>query len=161
MQGRIDDNMPSFGKSKIPTSFYVGPEGYPCQEPHWGELVAVSAQTGISSGGFPLANMKNWPPAALPEPAPQQRLALRSPPPVGSSSSVRPRTPVPGLRRQQRRRAWTTDVGINALATPLTYLGGDGDQYVVAVVGGGEAGFTTTHSGTRTGHGEAHCIQAS
>src|SRR5690349_999646 len=38
--------LPSFGKSKIPTSFYVDPQGYPCNAPPWAELVGVSTSTG-------------------------------------------------------------------------------------------------------------------
>ena len=38
--------LPSFGKQKVPTNFYVDPQGYPCNAPPWSELVAVSTSTG-------------------------------------------------------------------------------------------------------------------
>ena len=38
--------LPSFGKQKVPTNFYVDQQGYPCNAPPWSELVAVSTTTG-------------------------------------------------------------------------------------------------------------------
>jgi quinoprotein glucose dehydrogenase len=38
--------LPSFGKQKVPTNFYVDPQGYPCNAPPWSEIVAVSSSTG-------------------------------------------------------------------------------------------------------------------
>ena len=35
--------LPSFGKQKVPTNFYVDQQGYPCNAPPWSELVAVSS----------------------------------------------------------------------------------------------------------------------
>lgn len=143
LQGRIDDNMPSFGKSKIPTNFFVGPEGYPCQEPPWGELVAVSTRTGDIVWRVPVGEY--------------EELTERGITGTGTATAAgAPITTASGLvfigaATDAKFRAfdgssgeelWSADVGINALATPLTYLGEDGNQYVVAVAGGGEAGFT-------------------
>ena len=38
--------LPSFGKQKVPTNFYVDQQGYPCNAPPWSEIVAVSTSTG-------------------------------------------------------------------------------------------------------------------
>ena len=38
--------LPSFSKSKMPTTFYTDPQGYPCNAPPWSEIVAVSTTTG-------------------------------------------------------------------------------------------------------------------
>ena len=50
--------LPSFSKSKIPTTYYTDPNGYPCNQPPWSELVAVSTSTGDIVWRVPLGDTR-------------------------------------------------------------------------------------------------------
>lgn len=139
LQTRISNGLQSFGKSKIPTNFYVGPSGYPCQEPPWAQLFAIDSATGDivwqttvgeyeeltemgitdtgtgTAAGGPLATAGG--------------LVF-----LGASNDATFRA----FESETGHAVWSAGIPANGRATPLSYLGNDGRQYVVAVAGGGE-----------------------
>jgi quinoprotein glucose dehydrogenase len=122
--------LPSFSKAKIPTTYYTDPSGYPCNQPPWSELVAVSTSTGdivwrMPLGEYPDLAAKGIKGTGTPE------LEVRSP---------RERARLHGATGDSRCRAstapaelWKATLDDDVKMTPLTYLGANGKQYVVAV----------------------------
>jgi len=134
--------LPSFGKSKIPTNFYVDPDGYPCNAPPWAELVAVSTATGDVVWRTPLGE--------YPE------LAARGIRNTGTASNHgAPIATASGLLfigstldfgfrafdARTGRELWKATLDNDVVMTPLTYQGGNGRQYVAVVSSGGQAEF--------------------
>ena len=108
-----------------------------CQQPPWGQLTAVNVHTGEFAWRVPLGVTDSLPPDKQKTGRPGQWRFDRH----------RRRA---GLHRRDRRRRfrafdartgkelWTVKLGGAAHATPSTYLGRDGRQYVViASTGGG------------------------
>jgi quinoprotein glucose dehydrogenase len=108
----------------------------PCQEPPWGELIAVNVNTGDVA----------W----------RSILGVSDHLPAGQQNTGRPGTGGPiltasgllfiGATDDRRFRAfetatgkeiWSRQLDYAAHATPITYLGGDGRQYVTIVATGG------------------------
>ena len=134
--------LPSFGKSKIPTSFYVDPQGYPCNAPPWAELVAVSTSTGDIVWRTPLGEYPELTAKGI----------------VGTGTAVNDGGPIStasglvfigatsdfGFRAfdgKTGKELWKATLDNDVLRTPMTYQGANGKQYVVAVAGGGDASF--------------------
>jgi glucose dehydrogenase len=109
---------------------------YPCQQPPWGELVAVDVNTGDLAWKIPLG--------VYPE------LVAKGVPPTGTPNLGGPITTASGLvfigaTKDARFRAidarsgkelWFAQLEAAAAATPMTFLGKDGTQYVVIAAGG-------------------------
>ncbi len=109
---------------------------YPCQQPPWGELVAVNVNTGDIVWKVPLG--------VYPE------LLARGVPPTGTPNLGGPIATASGLvfigaTKDARFRAfdaktgkelWYAQLEAPAVATPMTFLGRDGTQYVVIAAGG-------------------------
>jgi len=130
--------LPSFGKLKIP---FDDPEGYPCSAPPWGELMAISADTAETVWRVPLGEY--------------QELTKRGIPKTGTPNAGGPIVTASGLvfigsTTDQQFRAfdsatgkelWSATLPNDAIATPLTYMGRGGKQYVATVAGGGLDNF--------------------
>jgi quinoprotein glucose dehydrogenase len=130
--------LPSFGKVKIP---FDNPEGYPCSAPPWGELMAINADTADIVWRVPLGEYKE--------------LTKRGIPKTGTANAGGPIVTASGLvfigsTTDQQFRAfdsntgkelWSATLPNDAIATPLTYMGGNGKQYVATVAGGGLDNF--------------------
>jgi len=130
--------LPSFGKVKIP---FDNPEGYPCSAPPWGELMAINADTADIVWRVPLGEYKE--------------LTKRGIPKTGTANAGGPIVTASGLvfigsTTDQQFRAfdsstgkelWAATLPNDAIATPLTYLGRNGKQYVATVAGGGLDNF--------------------
>lgn len=141
--------LPSFGKSKIPTNFYVDQQGYPCNAPPWSELIAVSSTTGDVVWRTPLGEYKDLTAKGI----------------LGTGTAVNDGGPIAtasglvfigatsdfGFRAfdaKTGKELWRATLDNDVLMTPLTYQAGSGKQFVAAVAGGGDASF---HVPARTG----------
>ncbi len=134
--------LPSFGKQKVPSNFYVDQQGYPCNAPPWSELVAVSTTTGDVVWRTPLG-----------EYAELTAKGIR-----GTGTAVNDGGPIAtagglvfigatsdlGFRAfdgKTGKELWRATLDNDVLMTPLSYQGANGKQYVAAVAGGGDAAF--------------------
>ena len=109
---------------------------YPCQAPPWGELVAVNVNTGDVAWKVPLG--------IHPE------LVAKGIPPTGTVNLGGPIATASGLvfigaTKDRRFRAfdaktgkelWYAELEAQAAATPMTFMGKNGTQYVVVAAGG-------------------------
>ena len=109
---------------------------YPCQQPPWGELAAVNVNTGeiawkIPFGIYPELVAKGIPPTGTPN--------------LGGPIATASGLVFIGATRDARFRAydartgkelWYTQLEAAAGATPMTFMGRNGVQYVVTVAGG-------------------------
>lgn len=134
--------LPSFGKQKVPTNFYVDQQGYPCNQPPWAEIVAVSTTTGDIVWRTPLGEYKDLTAKGI----------------TGTGTAVNDGGPIAtagglvfigatsdfGFRAfdaKTGKELWRATLDDDALMTPLTYQGGNGKQFVVTVAGGGDVAF--------------------
>jgi glucose dehydrogenase len=109
---------------------------YPCQQPPWGELVAVNANTGDIAWKVPLGIY--------------EELVAKGIPPTGTPNLGGPITTASGLvfigaTKDNRFRAFDAKTGKELWyaklentpgATPMTFMGRNGKQYVVVAAGG-------------------------
>jgi glucose dehydrogenase len=134
--------LPSFGKQKVPTNFYVDPQGYPCNAPPWSELVAVSTSTGDIVWRTPLGEY----PELKAKGILNTGTAVNDGGPISTASGLVfiGATTDFGFRAfdaKTGKELWKATLPDDSLMTPLTYQGGNGKQFVVAVAGGGDAAF--------------------
>lgn len=109
---------------------------YPCQQPPWGELVAISANTGdvvwkIPFGIYPELVAKGIPPTGTPNLggpiATASGLVF-----IGATKDARFRA----YDAKAGKELWYAQLEAAGGATPMTYMGRDGKQYVVIAAGG-------------------------
>jgi glucose dehydrogenase len=134
--------LPSFGKQKVPTNFYVDPQGYPCNAPPWSELVAVSTSTGDIVWRTPLGEYPDLKARGILNTG----TAVNDGGPIATASGLVfiGATTDFGFRAfdaKTGKELWKATLPDDSLMTPLTYQGGNGKQFVVAVAGGGDAAF--------------------
>jgi glucose dehydrogenase len=134
--------LPSFGKSKVPTNFYVDQQGYPCNAPPWSELMAVSSTTGDIAWRVPLGEY----PELKAKGITGTGTAVNDGGPIATASGLVfiGATSDFGFRAfdaKSGKELWRTTLDNDVLMTPLSYQGANGKQYVAAVAGGGDAGF--------------------
>ena len=115
-------------------------QGIPCNPPPWGTLAAVDLGTGTLAWDVPLGH--------LPEEHPL--LSLAGPPPIGTPGGGGPIVTAGGLvfiaatmdRKlrafdlQSGREVWQASLPFAGIATPMTYRGTDGRQFLVIAAGG-------------------------
>jgi len=115
---------------------FLDHERYPCQQPPWGELSAVSATTGEIVWKVPLGNFDELAP---------QGLENTGTPNVGGTIATAGGLVFVGATNDSKLRAfdsrtgkelWAARLDATGNATPITYLGRDGQQYVVIAAGG-------------------------
>ena len=115
---------------------FLDQERYPCQRPPWGELTAVDANTGDIAWKVPLGNYDEL--AA-------QGLKNTGTPNVGGAIATAGGLVFIAATNDSRMRAfssktgeelWFTRLDATGNATPITFLGRDGEQYVVIAAGG-------------------------
>jgi quinoprotein glucose dehydrogenase len=129
------------GPDKAPpmlgTNFWDGRKSWPCQQPPWGELVAVNMSTGDVAWRVPLGSF--------------EELDALGVPATGTLNRGGPIATAGGLvfiaaSQDARFRAfdartgkvlWAADLTENGRAVPITYLGRRGKQYVAIMAGGG------------------------
>lgn len=142
LQTRVSEGLPSFGKTKIPTSYYVAPDGYPCNEPPWSELYAIDTATGDIVWRVPVGEYAGLTErgitgtgtatAAGGPLATAGGLVF-----IGASNDARFRA----FDSATGKELWSAFLDLNVRSTPMSYLGADGKQYVVAIAGGGDGEF--------------------
>lgn len=127
------DNAPPM----LGTNFWDGRKGWPCQQPPWGELLAVNVNTGDIAWRVPLGSF--------------EELDALGVPPTGTPNRGGPIATAGGLvfiaaSQDARFRAfdartgqvlWVADLSENGRAVPITYRGKNGKQYVAIMAGGG------------------------
>jgi quinoprotein glucose dehydrogenase len=109
---------------------------YPCQQPPWGELVAVNANTGdiawkVPFGVYPELVAKGIPPTGTPNLggpiATASGLVF-----IGATKDARFRA----FDARTGKELWYAQLEAAGGATPMTYMGRNGRQYVVIAAGG-------------------------
>jgi glucose dehydrogenase len=122
----------SLAKSKIQ---FTDPDGYPCSAPPWGELMAINAATGDTVWREPLGELKELTAKGIPKTGTNN---------AGGSVATAGGVLFIGASQDKMFRAfdsrtgkelWSADLAANGGATPLTYLGKNGKQYVAIVTG--------------------------
>jgi quinoprotein glucose dehydrogenase len=115
---------------------FLDQDRYPCQQPPWGELSAVNANTGDIVWRTPLGNF---------EELEGQGLKNTGTPNVGGTIVTAGGLLFVGATNDSRFRAfdsrtgkelWSARLEATANATPITYQGRSGKQYVVIAAGG-------------------------
>lgn len=115
---------------------FLDHERYPCQQPPWGHLTAVNANTGDVAWKVPLGNY---------EELTSQGAKSTGTPNVGGSIVTAGGLVFIAATNDSRFRAfssktgqevWSVRMEATGNATPITFLGGDGQQYVVIAAGG-------------------------
>jgi glucose dehydrogenase len=109
---------------------------YPCQQPPWGELVAVNANTGdvvwkIPFGIYPELIAKGIPPTGTPNLggpiATASGLVF-----IGATKDARFRA----YDAKTGKELWYAQLEAAGAATPMTFMGRNNKQYVVIAAGG-------------------------
>ena len=115
---------------------FLDQEHYPCQQPPWGELTAVNANTGDIVWKVPLGNFDELS---------AQGLKNTGTPNVGGTIATAGGLVFIAATNDSRLRAfdsrsgkelWSARLDATGNATPITYMGRDGQQYVVIAAGG-------------------------
>lgn len=109
---------------------------YPCQQPPWGDLVAVNVNTGdiawrIPLGIYPDLVAKGIPPTGTPNLggpiATATGIVF-----IGATKDARFRA----IDAKTGKELWYAQLEAAGAATPMTFMGRDGKQYVVIAAGG-------------------------
>lgn len=108
----------------------------PCQQPPWGELTAVNVNTGEFAWRVPLGVTDSLPPDKQKTGRPGNGGTIATAGGlvfVGATDDARFRA----FDAKTGKELWTFKLGGAAEATPMTYQGRDGHQYVVITATGG------------------------
>jgi quinoprotein glucose dehydrogenase len=136
---REGSSPPVFIRSK----FWDPEKSWPCQQPPWGELIAVNVNTGEVGWRVPLGVFDELEAKGIRTGAPN----------IGGSIATAGGVVFVGGTIDDRFRAfdsrtgrelWVTNVGAAAHTVPITYQGREGKQYVAVMVSGG--GFLDDHT---------------
>ena len=116
----------------------------PCNQPPWGEMVAVNVNTGDIAWRVPIGMTESLPADKQNTGRPGQGGSISTAGGllfVGATDDNRFRA----LDARTGKELWTVKLNASAESVPSTYLGADGKQYVVvAATGGGDAGAPVT-----------------
>src|SRR6185437_14431446 len=116
---------------------FVDQDGYPCQQPPWGRLIAVNARTGQFAWQVPLG--------AYPELAGNAKAATAGTPTIGGNVVTASGLVFIGATVDGEFRAFDAKTGAQlwqapldgyGISNPISYAGPDGTQYVAIAVGG-------------------------
>lgn len=110
---------------------WVDKDDYPCQQPPWGELTAVNANTGDIAWRVPLGNYEGMTDSGTPNLggpiATAGGLVF-----IGATLDGRFRA----FDSRTGKEVWSVKLDAAADTVPATYMGRDGRQYVVIAAGG-------------------------
>lgn len=113
--------------------FLLSPKRLPCTPPPWGTLVAITASTGEKKWEVPLGQFSPKLPAKW------GSVSLGGPIATAGGLVFIGSTVAPALYAfniDTGEQLWKADLPTSAKATPMTYQGPDGKQYVVVTAGG-------------------------
>ena len=143
--GRGGPGAPDDGNSPRSPFRKVTPEGgrfwepehrYPCNEPPWGELIAVSTSTGDIAWRVPLGEFEELEKKGI-----KTGTASLGGGVTTAGDLVFIAATIDGYFRafdaRNGKELWKTKLDVPAHAIPATYMGRDGKQYVVITAGGG------------------------
>jgi glucose dehydrogenase len=126
-----------------PTGSFTNPEtGWPCQQPPWGELIAINVNTGDIAWREPFGKVDELEAKGVMDTG-----SLN----LGGSVATAARLLFIGATTDQRFHAydsktgellWETKLAATAEANPITYMGKNGKQYVVVNAGDFVAAFS-------------------
>jgi cytochrome c5 len=140
--GTVGQMVPSAPGSALPYhnlggyTRFIDQEGYPCQQPPWGELIAVSANTGDIVWRKPLGSYDELE---------AQGMKNTGATNIGGSIVTAGGLVFIAATTDSKFRAfdsktgtelWVTKLDASGTTVPMTYLGRDGKQYVVVAAGG-------------------------
>jgi glucose dehydrogenase len=116
--------------------FWEPKQQYPCNEPPWGELIAVSANTGDIAWRVPLGGFEELEKRGIKSGTASLGGAIST-----AGDLVFIAATIDGFFRafdaRNGKELWATRLEVPAHAIPSTYMGRDGKQYVVITAGGG------------------------
>jgi quinoprotein glucose dehydrogenase len=138
MGNRVDpdgpyEGVPGGGRFSVPGS---DSQQLPCQQPPWGQLTAVNVNTGEFAWRVPLGVTDSFPPDKQKTGRPGNGGTIATAGGlvfVGATDDARFRA----FDAKNGKELWTFKLGGAAEATPITYQGADGKQYVVITSTGG------------------------
>jgi quinoprotein glucose dehydrogenase len=113
--------------------FLLSPKRIPCTAPPWGTLVAIDTNTGDKKWEVPLGQFSSKLPAKW------GSISLGGPIATASGLVFISSTLVPALYAfdvETGEQLWKGDLPTSGKATPMTFQGPDGKQYVVVSAGG-------------------------
>lgn len=137
-----DENMyvrtgPDNAPPRLGTNFWNGEKGWPCQQPPWGELVAVNVNTGDIAWRVPLGSFEELDALGVPATGTPHRggpiataggLVF-----IGASQDARFRA----FDARTGKVLWVAGLTENGRTVPITYQGKSGRQFVAIMAGGG------------------------
>jgi quinoprotein glucose dehydrogenase len=130
--------LPSYAKRKIP---FDDQDGYPCSAPPWGELMAIDANSADIVWRVPLGEYKELTAKGIPKTGTPNAggpiITAGGVLFIGSTVDFQFRAFDPKTGKE----LWSTKLENNAVATPITYQGKNGKQYVAIAAGGGLDNF--------------------
>ena len=131
------------GPDKAPANlggrFWDGAKRWPCQTPPWGEILAVNVNTGDIAWREPLGSFEELDALGVPK--------TGTPEPRGGAITTAGGVLFVGAAIDRRFRAldaktgkelWVTNLAESAKATPITYQGKNGKQYVAILAAAGD-----------------------
>ncbi|HVW86396.1 MAG TPA: PQQ-binding-like beta-propeller repeat protein [Bryobacteraceae bacterium] len=128
-----DDKTLSLGEGNL---FADGEKNWPCQQPPWGEMIAVQAGTGEIAWRVPLGSFAELDALGVPK---------TGTPNMGGSIATAGGlifiaatidAKIRAIDSRTGKELWAATMAADAQSTPITYLGKDGRQYVAVVASG-------------------------
>jgi quinoprotein glucose dehydrogenase len=119
--------------------FWDGAKKWPCQQPPWGEIVAVNTKTGDIAWRSPLGSFDELDALGVPKTGtPEHRggpiVTAGGVLFIGAAIDAKFRA----LDARTGKELWAAKLADAAKATPITYQGKNGKQYVAILAAGGE-----------------------
>jgi glucose dehydrogenase len=128
-----DNNSRNLGEGNL---FLDGDKNWPCQQPPWGELSAVNANTGEVAWRVPLGSFEELDAKGVPKTgtlnmggsvATAGGLVF-----IGATTDAR----IHAFDSRTGKELWSAKMATDAQATPMTFLGKNGKQYVAIMASG-------------------------
>jgi glucose dehydrogenase len=128
-----DDKTLTLGEGNL---FVDGEKNWPCQQPPWGEMIAIRAKTGEVAWRVPLGSFEELDARGVPK---------TGTPNMGGSIATAGGVVFIGATIDAKIRAldsrlgkelWSAKMAADAQSTPMTFLGKNGKQYVAVVASG-------------------------
>ncbi len=141
-KARPDDSLPSLNENfgapfAVKLSAFTSPLGLPCQQPPWGHVAGVDLATGQVAYMRRNGTVRDLSPLPLPFRMGVPNLGG----PIATAGGVAFLSGtldnyVRGYELSTGRELWRARLPAGGQATPMTFMGGDGRQYLVVAAGG-------------------------